>query len=72
MNELEHTHNPITIGEDNDALRWLCKECKESGVIRKDWRGVHLNREYAKIYKREILQPNSNLFYKYYPTYLRT
>lgn len=72
MNTEEHCHKPITIGEDNNALRWLCTECKESGIIRKDWRGVPLNREYSKVYRREILQPNTNLFYKYYSQHLRT
>ncbi len=72
MNNLEHCHKPITIGEDNNALKWICTECKEHGIIRKDARGVLLNREYAKVYRREILQPNTNLFYKYYPQYLKT
>lgn len=65
-------HSPITIGEDANALRWLCTTCKHTGIIRKDWRGVPLNRQYADVYKKEILQPNANLFYKYYPSYLRT
>lgn len=65
-------HNPITIGEDNNALRWHCKNCKQTGIIRKDWRGVNFNREYSKIYKKEILQPHEPLFYKYYPHYMRS
>lgn len=72
MNSIEHCHKPITTSEDNDAMRWLCTECKESGVIRKDHRGVLFNRQYAKVFNREILQPNTNLFYKYYPQHLRT
>lgn len=65
-------HSPITLNEDNNAIRVLCTTCKNSYIIRKDWRGVSLNREYSKIFKKEILQPNSNLFYKYYSQHLRT
>lgn len=65
-------HTPITINEDNNALRVICISCKHTYIIRKDWRGVPLNREYSKIYKKEILQPNTLLFYKYYPQHMRT
>lgn len=71
-NNLSKCHNPITLNEDNNALRVLCTECKNQYIIRKDWRGIPLNREYSKVFKREILQPNSSLFYKYYPNYLNT
>lgn len=77
MNEFEcdnqsHCHDPIIIGEDQNAIRVICKQCKNQCVIRKDWRGVPFNRQYSEIFKREILQPNSNLFYKYYPMHLKT
>ena len=63
-------HNPVTIG-DGQAQRVSCKECKSVIVIRKDWRGVVEKRQYAKVFKKDILQPSENLFYKYYPSYLR-
>ncbi len=66
-----HCHNPIIQGEDNNALRWICPECKEYGIIRKDWRGVSEKREYAKVFRRDILQGNDNLFYKYNERFLR-
>lgn len=65
-------HNPVTLSEDNFALRVFCKDCKHQYILRKDWRGVVENREYSKIFKRDILQPRENLFYKIYPRYLRT
>jgi hypothetical protein len=64
-------HDPITIGEDNNAQRVLCKECKSVIVIRKDWRGAPEKRQYAEVFKRDILQRSENLFYKYYPQYLQ-
>ncbi len=65
-------HTPITIEEDMNALRWACTTCKESSIIRKDWRGVPENREFSRVYRKEILQPNQNLFYYYYSQHLRT
>lgn len=65
-------HNPITIAEDESALRAICTQCKNQYIIRKDWRGVIDNRQYSKIFRKETLQPHQNLFYKYYPQHLRT
>ena len=64
-------HTPITIGEDNNASRVMCTTCKEQYVLRKDYRGVHFNRQYSEIFKKEILQGHENLFYKYYPQHLK-
>lgn len=69
---ISYCHDPITIGEDGNAIRVFCRQCNNQYLIRKDERGVVDNREYSKIFKKEILQPNSNLFYKYYDTHLRT
>lgn len=65
-------HAPITIGEDENAMRVICTECKHQYVIRKDWRGVPDNKQYSKIFRRDILHGNDNLFYKYHPEHLRT
>lgn len=65
-------HDCVIIGEDSSTQRVFCKQCKNQYVIHKDWRGVLDNRMYSKLFRKEILQPNTNLFYKYYPTYLRT
>lgn len=54
-----------------NAARVFCKECKEQYVIRKDYRGVPLNRQYAEIFKRDILQGGDNLLYKYRPQFLK-
>lgn len=57
---------------DTDALRVICKVCYNKYVLRKDWRGVPEKRLYAKLFKRDILQGNDNLFYKYHPQYIHT
>lgn len=69
---ISNCHDPITIGEDNNAIRVFCRQCKHQYVIRKDWRGVAENRQYSEIFKRDVLQGNDNLFYKIHPQHLRT
>lgn len=66
-----NVHDPVTIAEDDNALRVICKQCKHQFVIRKDpFKKVPEMREYAKIFKRDILQPKDRLFHKVYPQYL--
>lgn len=65
-------HNMLVISDGDTAMRVLCKLCKHQFVIRKDpYKGVPEKRQYAKLYKRDILQGSDNLFYKYYPQYLK-
>lgn len=64
-------HTPKVIS-DTDALRVICVTCKHQYVIRKDpFKGVPENRQYSKIFKKDILQGNDNLLYKYYPQYIK-
>lgn len=65
-------HNPLVIAEDENAMRVICTECKNQFVIRKDWRGVPENRQYQKVFRKDTLQGNTNLFYKYYAQFLKT
>ena len=56
---------------DTDTMRVICKNCKQQHIIRKEpVKDVPEKRSYAKIYKKDILQGNDNLFYKYHPEYL--
>lgn len=65
-------HDPFVIHE-GDAMRVICKECKHQYIIRVDpIKRVPINRLYIKVFKRLSLQPNNNLFYKYYPWHLKT
>ncbi len=65
-------HDPVTVSEDACAMRVYRKECKHQYVIRKDWRGIPENKEYSRVFKRDVLQGHENLFYKIYPQHLRT
>ena len=72
-NNISNAHNPKTIVDGDTALRIICTECRHQFTLRKDpFKGVPENREYSKIYKRDILQGKDNLFYKYYSYYMRT
>lgn len=65
-------HDPITVAEGDSAMRVVCKTCWHQFTIRKDpYRGNPEKRQYAKIFKKDILQGNDNLFYKYHPEYIR-
>lgn len=69
---IRYCHEPIVLNDDTNAMRVFCTLCKNQYIIRKDWRGVPENKTYSKIFRKEILQPNTNLFYKYYPQHMRT
>lgn len=72
-NNISECHNPVTIGEDINALRVYCKICNAIIIIRKSpITGAPEKKHYAEVFKRDILQGNDNLFYKYYPQWLRT
>lgn len=61
----------ITISDGDTAMRVLCMECKHQYVIRKDIiKGVPERRQYARLFKRDVLQGGDNLFYKYHPGHL--
>jgi len=65
-------HDPIILGDGDTAMDVLCKECKHRYTIRKDpFKGVPEARGYIKVFRREALQGNDNLFYKYFPQHLK-
>ena len=68
---VSNAHDMTLIAEDRNAARYICKTCKEQHVMRKDYRGVQLNRQWSEVFKRDVLQGNDNLFYKIYPQHLK-
>jgi len=66
-------HTPLTIAEDLNAMRVVCMTCWHTYIIRKDpYKGNPEKRQYVKIFRKDALQGNDNLFYKYYPQFMRT
>lgn len=64
-------HSLVAISDGDSGMRVLCTNCHTPFVIRKDrFKEVPEKRSYAKIFKKDILQGNDNLFYKYHPEYL--
>lgn len=58
-------HNPEVLSEDNSAIYIQCKQCNKSKRIGKDIKGNPEHRLYGEWFKRDILQPDVPLFYKY-------
>ncbi len=72
-NNKSNCHNMHIISDGDTAQRVVCTHCHTQYVIRKHHvKGNPEARQYAKLFKRDILQGNDNLFYKYYPQHLRT
>lgn len=70
---ISQCHKLIDIAIGDTAMRVLCTICKQQIVVRKDpYKDVPERRQYAKVFKRDILQGNDNLFYKYYSQHIRT
>lgn len=66
-------HDPWLLGEDENGMRVICRHCKVQEVLRKDpYKRVPEAKQYVKFYKKDALQGNDNLFYRYHPEYLRT
>lgn len=58
-------HEPVIIAEDNSAIFVGCKECFVQERIGKDVKGNPEHRAYGDFFKRELLQPDHPLYYKY-------
>lgn len=67
---VSQVHDPLVIN-DIDAVVAVCRLCKQQIVLRMDKEGRMNNRDYTKFFKRDILQPSENLYYKVHPEYLQ-
>lgn len=57
-------HDNVIINETDDGIRCICKICKKINVLRREKNGRFNNRQYSKVFKRDILQPGENLYYR--------
>lgn len=62
---LASCHNSQIIGEDNNAVLIYCNECGEQQRIGKDLKGNPEHRLFSEWYKRDVVQPDHPLYYKY-------
>lgn len=63
-------HKMKTLEDSPDVLVAYCVRCKFRTHIRKD-RGGRPEPKYNTIFRRDTLQPNSNLYYKEYPNRMK-
>ena len=71
-NNVSQAHDMKIVQEDDCAMRVICNICKNQYTIHKDInKGVPEKRMYAKLFKRDIMQGNDNLFYKIHPEHLK-
>lgn len=72
-NNVSQCHELRIICDGDSCLRVVCTHCWHQYCIRKDpYKGVPENRQYSRVFKREILQGNDNLLYKYFPQFMNT
>ena len=64
---ISDVHDPRLISETGDGVRYICDKCKEQFVLRIGEDGRMENREYTKVFKKDLLQPHDNLYFKLYP-----
>ena len=65
-----HHHDYERIGENEEAIVEVCKECKNKLITKKDKQGRIDNEKYLKEHVRDFAQPEGNtkkIFNKYYP-----
>lgn len=60
------THEPEILSEDGNALLVICKRCSQMTRIGKDVKGQPEHRLFSEWFKKDALQPDFPLFYKYH------
>ena len=58
-------HSPEVINEDNNAILVYCSQCGQQERIGKDIKGNPEHRLFSEWFKKDTLQPDYPLYYKY-------
>ncbi len=64
-NNIAECHDGEVIVEDNNAIRVYCKNCGTQERIGKDVKGNPEHRAYGDFFKRDFVQPDHPLYYRY-------
>lgn len=64
---ISNVHDNVMIIHEQDGVRYICKICNQQNVLRIGADGRMENRNYARVFKRDLLQPHDNLYFKVYP-----
>jgi hypothetical protein len=66
-NNKSNCHDNRMITHEQDGVRYICTICWQQNVLRIGEDGRMNNREYTKVFKRDLLQPSDNLYFKVHP-----
>ena len=64
---VSNVHDNVMVKHESDGVRYRCKICNQINVLRIGADGRMENRNYTKVFKRDLLQPHDNLYFKIYP-----
>lgn len=64
-NNISACHNVNVLNDDNSAIWVYCNECGATERIGKDIKGNPEHRAYSNFFKRELVQPDHPLYYRY-------
>lgn len=64
-NNVSECHDTEILNEDNSAIFVACKNCYAEARIGKDIKGNPEHRAYGEWFKRDFVQPDAPLYYKY-------
>lgn len=62
-----NVHDPLQIVDEPGGIRYICKTCKKIMVLRRGADDRFNNKEYTEVFKRDLLQPHDNLYFKVHP-----
>jgi len=64
-NNYSSCHNAEVLNEDNSAILVYCTHCGAQERIGKDIKGTPELRLYSEWFKKDVLQPDAPLYYRY-------
>lgn len=71
-NNISALHWPEVLNDSGGAIVAHCKLCHAIGIFRYDGEGRPNNREYSKWFKRDTIQQDHPLYFKYHESQVAT
>lgn len=67
-----NAHLMVDVEGDKRGQRAYCKLCNRTYYLRTNANGAPDKRQYAKLFYRDIVQPNKPLYFKIHPERMKT
>lgn len=64
---ISNVHENFMMNEEPDGVRYICDHCKQQNVLRIGLDGRMENRLYTRVFKKDVLQPHDNLYFRVHP-----